>query len=152
VRNLCRGLTLPELEGLSLAQTLERAIGAHERRTGCAVDRDFSAGPWPEMAAPHPILICIYRFVQEGLMNAYRHAPGAAVRVGCDCAAGRLIVFVADEGPGFDPEQVRPVATAGLGLPGLRERVESIGGSFRIDTALGAGVHVSIDLPLEGAK
>lgn len=151
VRDLSRGLTLPELEGLGLSETLERAIGAHERRTGSTVERDVTAGPWPEIIAPHPILICVYRFVQQGLMNAFRHAPGATVRVGCHGAAGLLTVFVADDGPGFsaDPDAESQDAR-GLGLSGLRERVESIGGSFQIDTSPGQGVRLSIGLPLDG--
>lgn len=149
VRDLCRGLTLPELDGLGLSQTLERAIGAHERRTGCVVERDVTSGPWPERAAPHPILICVYRFVQEGLMNTFRHAPGAAVRVGCHGASGRLTVFVADDGPGFGGG-ADGGWSKGLGLAGLRERVESIGGSFQIETAAGKGSRLSIDLPLDG--
>lgn len=150
VRDLCRGLTLPELEGLGVAQTLDRAIGAHERRTGTMVQRDDTAGPWPEVAPPHPILICLYRFVQEGLMNAFRHAPGAGVTVGCHVEAGRLRVDIADDGPGFDPDlRSDSVSGSGMGLAGMRERVESIGGEFRIRAVPGAGVRLSISLPLE---
>ena len=150
VRDLCRGLTLPELEGLSISQTLERAIGAHERRTGTTVGRDTSLGPWPELAVSHPILICVYRFVQEGLMNAFHHAGRAPVRVGCHQRAGRLTVFVADTGLGFDGK-VRDRHGKGLGLAGLRERVESIGGSFRIDSSPGQGALLTITLALDGA-
>ncbi len=149
VRALCHGLTLPELEGLTLAQTLERSIEAHERRTGTVVERDVSAGPWPDLAVPHPILICCYRFVQEGLMNTFRHARGARVRVGCEVQAGRLVVFVSDNGPGFDARG-KGLQAGGLGLPGLRERVESIGGSFHVLSAPGRGVLLSISLSLDG--
>lgn len=149
VRDLCRGLTLPELEGLSIPQTLERAIGAHERRTGTAVERDLTAGPWPDLAPAHPILICVYRFVQEGLMNAFRHAAGASVRVGCHQQAGRLIVFVADDGPGFHG-RVWDRNARGIGLAGLRERVESIGGSFQVNAAPGKGARLTIRLALDG--
>lgn len=152
VRDLCRGLTLPELEGSTVAATLERAIGAHERRSGGSVSRDLSSGPWREVPAPHPILICIYRFVQEGLMNAFRHAPDAPVTVSCRHAGGRLQVSVTDTGPGFDPAAPRQDTDpgSGLGLAGMRERIESIGGEFRIDTAPGCGARLSVELPLEG--
>ena len=79
VRDLCQGLTLPMLEGRSIADTLNLAIGAHERRTGTTVGRDFARQGPIDRPASHPILICAYRFAQEALMNAFRHATGAAV-------------------------------------------------------------------------
>ena len=147
VRDLCRGLTLPELEGRSLAETLDLAVGAHERRTGTGVERRFAGAPELDLPAPHPILICLYRFVQEGLMNAYRHAGGKGQRVDCRIEAGRLVVSVIDDGPGFEPG--RP--GGGLGLAGLRERAESIGGEFRIDSAPGAGTRLTMALGPEPA-
>lgn len=151
VRDLCRGLTLPDLRGSTVAQVLDRAIGAQERRTGMAVIRDTAQGNWPDVPASHPILICLYRFVQEGLMNSFRHARGTEVRVGCTLDGGRLTVMVSDAGPGFDPAgQVEPnSAGTGLGLSGLRERVESIGGSFSMATAPGQGVRLLLELPVE---
>ena len=151
VRDLCRGLTLPDLRGSTVAQVLDRAIGAQERRMGISVLRDTVQGNWPDVPAAHPILICLYRFVQEGLMNSFRHAPGSDVRVGCTLDGGRLRVMVADAGPGFDPaRQVEPnSAGTGLGLSGLRERVESIGGSFSMTTAPGQGVRLLLELPVE---
>ena len=149
VRDLCRGLTLPELQGQSISEALERAIGAHERRTGVIVGRDVSGGPWPEIRPSHPILICVYRFVQEGLMNAFHHAPGASVLVGCHQQAGRVTVVVADEGPGI-AGKASDMHAKGLGLAGLRERVESIGGVFELDTAPGRGTRLTIRLVLDG--
>ncbi len=145
VRDLCRGLTLPQLEGLTLAQTLETAVTAHERRTGTTVERDYSDAGWLGQAAPHPILICAYRFVQEGLMNAFRHAPGNTVGVACRDLDDRLTMTVRDNGPGFDTTLPRD----GLGLSGLRERVESIGGDFNMETSPGCGTLLTITLPHE---
>lgn len=145
VRDLCRGLTLPVLSGLSTAETLEMAIDAHERRTGARVMRGFGDTDLPAVL-PHPILICIYRFVQEGLMNAFRHAPEAPVEVNAWWASGCLTVAVTDRGPGFDMEQT---AGIGLGLNGLRERVESIGGEFNVETHPGMGTHLSMVLHAE---
>ncbi len=144
VRALCRGLALPELEGRGLGETLEMAVGAHERRTGTAVARDF-ADSGMEARLPHPVLICLYRVVQEGLMNAWRHAPGAPVMVAATCRDGQLSVTVLDRGPGFDPA----AAGGGLGLAGLRERAESLGGEFALDTAPGAGTRLAVALPQE---
>jgi len=145
IRNICQGLSLPELRGRSLRDTLEAAIGAHERRTGTTVLRWPAPEQWPDRPAPHPALICLYRFVQEGLMNAYRHAPGAEVAVVCLTAEGQITVSVADRGPGFDPQG----RTGGLGLAGLRERIESIGGRFTVDSRKGAGTRITVHLTQE---
>lgn len=145
VRALSGGLTLPALEGRSIADTLTLAVEAHERRTGVTVERDFDAAHL-DRPAPHPVLICIYRIVQEGLMNAYRHAQGAHVRVAATLDAVGLLVRIADDGPGFDPEAG---PGCGLGLAGMRERVESIGGEFRIDSAPGKGVCLTARLTPE---
>ena len=146
VRDLCRGMTLPELEHRSLEDTLDLAIGAHERRTGNTVRRLYAMGPRLSASAPHPILICIYRFVQEALMNAYRHAPGAAVSVDCHWQNDRLAVSVADSGPGFD---VGSRVDHGLGLAGLRERVESIGGDLIMVSGPNLGTRLTCCLQME---
>lgn len=142
VRHMSKGLTLPDLAGRTVAQALDAAIGAHERRTGTTITRVQEAD-WPDCPANHPTLICVYRFVQEALMNAYRHAAGAPVTVSCHRQNGELHVCVTDMGPGFDADQ----RTDGLGLGGMRERAESIGGAFRIDTAKGLGTRLDITLP-----
>ena len=146
VRDLCSGLTLPELHGRSVADTLDLAIRAHERRTGVTVERAFGRGPELERHVAHSSLICIYRFVQEGLMNTFRHARGAGVRVDAQREEGRISIHVTDEGPGFDPGDQR---RSGLGLPGLRERVESIGGHFGITSCPQGGTRLSMTLPPE---
>lgn len=146
LRNICRGLSLPELQGRSLRDTLEAAIGAHERRTGVAVLRLPDPAQWPDRPAPHPTLICLYRFVQEGLMNAFRHAKGAPVAVSCRIERETIVVTVADRGPGFDTALVPD----GLGLAGLRERVESFGGRFTVKSVRGRGTRITARLAQEG--
>ena len=145
VRDLCGGLTLPELDRRSVAETLDMAISAHERRTGVAVERTFGHDGMLGLPAPHPFLICIYRFVQEGLMNAFRHASGAGVRVSAEFDGSKRVIRVMDDGRGLN---TTVGSEAGLGLSGLRERVESIGGTFQVDSAPGAGTRLSMILPL----
>ena len=82
-------------------------------------------------------------------MNAFHHAPGAPVLVGCHQQAGRVTVLVADEGPGI-AGKASDMHAKGLGLAGLRERVESIGGVFELDTAPDRGTRLTIRLVLDG--
>lgn len=126
IRTMCSGLVLPRIEGASLPDILQEAIRTHRMRTGTSVDLSVSA---PPEHLPPAARICIYRFVQEGLNNAYRHAGGIGQAVSQRTEGGLVIVEVADRGSGFDLNQVRPTS---LGLAGLRERVESLGGTFDI--------------------
>jgi signal transduction histidine kinase len=141
IRGICTGLVLPQIETAAVTDIVRLAVNEHERRTGTSVTLTL-AGPLREPGASEKI--SIYRFVQEGLNNAYRHGQGKHQAVSAGMKAGRLCVEVSDAGPGFDPT----ARVEGLGLAGLRERVESIGGQF--ETLTGPqGTRLVISLSVE---
>jgi signal transduction histidine kinase len=81
-----------------------------------------------------------YRIVQEALTNVRKHAPGAAATVELAWTADRLLVRVADDGPGAD-------GTPGHGLAGMRERAASVGGTLDAGPGSGGGFVVTATLP-----
>ncbi|TPK94015.1 sensor histidine kinase [Mesorhizobium sp. B2-4-12] len=140
IRGICTGLVLPQIETAATMDILRLAVNEHERRTGTSVTLTLPSH-LPEPGASEKI--SIYRFVQEGLNNAYRHGQGKDQVVRAEMKNGRLFVEVSDGGPGFDPARAE-----GLGLAGLRERVESIGGQF--ETLSGPqGTRLVISLSVE---
>lgn len=139
IRDICHGLVLPQIETAGLQDLLKLAAAAHEQHTGSTVALRTEN---PPLALASSEKISIFRFVQEALNNAFRHAGGRGQSVMASVVAGRLTVEVADTGPGFDPEKVR---TDRLGFAGLRERVESIGGVFSL-TSSPAGTRVAVTL------
>ncbi|HEV7213714.1 MAG TPA: sensor histidine kinase [Chloroflexota bacterium] len=148
VRAIAGGLRLPELQPLTLSEVAERAIQVHERRSGTPVSLTIDA--LPELA-PLAVKIALLRSLQEALSNATRHGRGVDVRAHVWVEGDRLNLAVSDEGPGFDPIGV---ATEGhLGLAGIRERAELLGGGFRIEAAPGRGTRLQMHWPLiEGSE
>ena len=148
IRHLSAGLAPPHVDNLPLWEVLGLAVRQHEQRTGSAVS--FAIGKLPPNMSPLR-KVCIYRFVQEGLNNAYRHAAGIGQTVDAVSDGRELTVEVADKGPGFSP----PTSSGnGLGLAGLRGRVESLGGTFSLETRLGSGTRLraSFQVADTGAK
>ncbi len=145
VRALASGLGLPELDGLGLDEVLRRAVHAHERRTGTKVK--LTTADLPDQAELS-VKITAYRIVQEALTNAFRHAGGAGQEVNASCAAGRIQIEVSDRGPGFDAHQSVDWEKH-LGLAGMRERVESLGGAFAVESRIGGGTRVTASLALK---
>jgi len=140
IRGICTGLVLPQIETAAATDILRMAVDEHQHRTGTSVLLTLPRH-LPELGTSEKI--SIYRFVQEGLNNAYRHGRAKDQTVRAGMKNGRLFVEVSDGGPGFDPARVD-----GLGLAGLRERVESIGGQF--ETLTGAqGTRLVISLSIE---
>jgi signal transduction histidine kinase len=145
LRAISSGLSLPQLDGLSLAETISHAARAHERRTGTKVNLDLK--DLPEQL-PLPVKITVYRLVQEALNNSFKHAGGVGQQVSGYVSEGRLFIQVSDQGPGFDVAEA--VSLEGhLGLGGMRERVESLGGSFQIESQPGKGTRISASLNLQ---
>lgn len=142
IRNISVGLALPELERLSLRETLQAAVRDHTRRTNTSVEAHLSA---VEGDAVHPVKTAAFRFVQEALNNATRHAAGTGQSVTAREEDGYLTIEVRDRGVGFDPGAPRPEGK--LGLTGMRERLESIGGGFSVHSGPDMGTCLKARLP-----
>jgi len=140
LRQISRGLVLPELRDLAIVDVVERAVAAHEARTHTTVVRTLNL---TKCDAPEAVKICAYRFVQEGLNNAYRHAAGRGQAVTATMEDDNLVLRVTNE----VAEAVTPPGTPGekMGLPGLRDRVQSLGGSFSF--VIGGG-HAVLEMRL----
>lgn len=147
LRAIASGLGLPQLNTMSLADTLQRVVYVHQRRTRTVVELDLA--DLPEQA-PLVVKNTLYRVTQEALANAARHAQGKGQRVRVRPEAYGLRLEVADAGPGYDVEQTR-AAEGHLGVWGMRERVESLGGLFEIQSTPGQGTVVSVYIPMRAA-
>jgi signal transduction histidine kinase len=107
----------------------------------------------PPAALDPGVELAAYRIVQEGLTNARRHAPGAAVDVELHFTDDALRLRIRDNGPGPPlgpagvPLPVPPAATSGHGLPGMRERAAAAGGELRTGAARGGGFLIEATLP-----
>lgn len=145
LRDIATGVVLPGLNNLSTTDTLWLAVRQHESRTGTTVKCRIDSLP----VCPTPLRVALYRIVQESLNNAYQHAGGNGQRVDVFYAHNLLQVAVSDSGPGTAaPLQVpRQGGHAGLGLNGLRRRVEAFNGSLDVISSTD-GTRVSVKIPL----
>jgi two-component system sensor histidine kinase UhpB len=143
VRGLLRRLHPETLDTLGLVEAVRELVRAWQvRQAGldCAVEIDESLG-----RLPAAVEVTAYRLVQEALTNVARHASAGRVRIALGLADdGNLAVEIADDGRGIEDV----VAPAGFGLAGMRERVESLGGSFALASAASAGTTLVAILPL----
>jgi signal transduction histidine kinase len=145
IRGICGGLSLPEIESKSLETIITGLVHAHERLTSTTVSVQLDLGTAPVSEA---LKICVFRFVQEGLSNAFRHASGIGQRIEAFIKGNTLTVALRN-GPANGGKSSRN--GTGLGLAGLRERVESLGGRFSFDAPEGREVTMAMRVYLRGA-
>jgi signal transduction histidine kinase len=143
LRAISGGLRLPEIDELSLAETARRAVRDYERKAGKTVALSVDDVP---REAPLPVKITLFRLLQESLANGFRHGGGVDQQVTLERRNGNLMVEVADRGKGFEPQAA--VAEGHLGLAGMRERVEILGGTFSVQSAPGRGTVIRATLPV----
>ncbi|MDH4564663.1 sensor histidine kinase [Pseudomonas sp. BN411] len=142
IRDISRGLAVPEISELGLEQVLRLVVQRHEQRTDTQVELDIQPLP---ADATMSLKICLYRFTQEALNNAVMHAGGQGQKLSARMVEGQLEVQVADSGNGFVPsdQASNGQGRRRLGLAGMRYRVEALGGQFDIHSAPGEGTRVS---------
>lgn len=154
IRNISRGLSLPDIEQKSLEDIVRGVADAHAARTGSAVAVHIDLqGDAASIVVPAAVKICCFRFVQEGLNNGWHHAEGRGQEVRLHLHHDALRVVVLDQGPGFSALPVDfSVDETGLGLAGLTDRVEALGGHLSVaNRADGPGAELRMDLDLKGA-
>jgi hypothetical protein len=147
MRTIAAGLRTPELERAKPAEIVRRAVADHERKAATSAIVDVRGIP---DQAPLATKIALYRILSEALSNAARHGQGAGVAVRVtDSGDGDLIAEVSDRGPGFDVRQ-RPLQ-GHLGLAGMRERAELLGGRLELESSAEGGTLIRAFLPLTEA-
>ncbi len=144
LRRLSRELRPTILDDLGLAPALEWLAQGLAQRTGLAVTVDA-----PIQRLPSAIETALYRVIQEALTNSTRHAHATKAEAEVRVEGPTIHAIVRDDGEGFDVEAaLARRGERGLGLIGMRERVEALGGEFVIESAPGKGTKVSTTIPL----
>ncbi len=140
IRNMTLLLRPSMLDDFGLVPALEWQAREVSKRTGLLVrvTAEESASELPE---EHKT--CIYRVVQEALHNCARHSQAQRVNVEVHQENSRIFLVVEDDGTGFDALRVR-----GLGLAGMAERVNHLGGTFRVHSRPGGGTRLKAEIPL----
>ncbi len=164
IRTLSYILHPPMLDEGGLPLALRWYAEGFARRSGMAVHVEVSRAFGRRRARPEAEM-ALFRVAQEALANAHRHSGGSTIwiRLGVTRAgameggaARGLVVTIRDDGRGPPPHFLRAhdgqtsVASAGVGLPGMRERLGHLGGRLSVEPARGGGTVIRADVPVAG--
>jgi signal transduction histidine kinase len=146
VRRFDRDLRPPILDDLGLLSTLRWLVDEIKGQSGIEADITVS-GSEKRLSAEAELIV--FRIVQEALRNVVKHAEASKVKVRVDFGQGKMKLSISDNGKGFDPgESLAELPRAGkLGLAGMEERVRLLGGTLKIQSKLGKGTTVEIEIP-----
>lgn len=148
VKRIARGLRPPELEEVGL----EAAVQAHLRnlREGAGMEIEEDIQPVGHLLSADAKL-ATYRIIQESLSNVLRHSGSRQAKVAVGASDGAVEVRVEDRGQGFSAERAAR-AGGGLGLTGMQERAQMIGGRVVIDSTPGQGTRVRLVVPIHAVE
>lgn len=140
VRNSVSTMRSHPLQGKSLEQGIGILAQEFQGNTGilltCFLNVDYQL--------PMEVNTAIYRIIQESLTNISKHARATRVNLEISLSRGSLLLIIQDNGKGFDIHQ----NTTGFGLQSMRDRTLALGGQFTINSAIGGGCQITVDIPL----
>jgi signal transduction histidine kinase len=140
VRRIAADLRPSILDDLGVAAALEQQLRRLRESTGIKTTLTVSEEPEIDMLTG----VTLYRIAQEALANVVRHAGATAVEVSLAMHGGKAVLTIEDNGRGM-PRSIDPKS---LGLLGIRERAELLGGSVAIDSRPGEGTMITVALPV----
>ncbi|GAA3477578.1 sensor histidine kinase [Streptomyces yanii] len=146
-RRFVRALSPPDLENGSLAGALERLCA---RTTGPDLAVQFAVSGTP-VELPTPYEVALLRTAQSALANTVQHAAARRAEITLSFMDTSVSLDVVDDGRGFSPGAPavsRDTETSGFGLPAMRARAGSLGGTLSVESAPGQGTALALTLPL----
>ena len=145
VHEFARDLRPALLDDLGLIPALHSYMKGFTKRTGIPIH--FKASPYVEKLNNGKQTV-LYRVVQEALTNVAQHAQASLVRVGIQKKQRFIHMKIKDNGKSFQVERVLSAKkTKRLGLRSIRERVEMVGGIFRVESVKGTGTTIGAQVP-----
>jgi two-component system NarL family sensor kinase len=149
VRRISHRLRPAMLDELGLPAALE--LLAREANDASATRVDLQVNG-DVVALPEEVKTALFRVSQEALANVGKHAHAQQVEVALTFASDGLVLRIGDDGHGFEVDQVQLDPHRGIGLRNMRERLASIGGSFEVRSAPGAGTVLRARVPCEAIR
>ena len=145
IRDLSHELRPAMLDHLGLVPAVEFLVANFGQRTGLQITVNSTL----KGKLPPKFALALYRVIQEALTNVRRHAHASKVRIHVGKRGNTIRCLISDNGVGFDPVASEKNARPGLGLLGIRERLNTLGGKLRIQSAEGRGTKLEITAPLQ---
>jgi signal transduction histidine kinase len=145
IRLLSHELRPTILDNIGLIPAVEFLAQRVSQRTGLRITVESQSS----QALPPRLGIALYRVIQEALTNIQRHARAKSVRIHFRIWGKKVKCSVVDDGIGFDPVLVARSGCRGLGLLGVQERLQAVGGELRIESGHRKGAKLEISVPLE---
>lgn len=145
LRRVVRALRPSVLEELGLKEALESMVSEIRSRSDlvCSVSVEGTA---TEDSSTPVIEAALYRMAQELVTNVVRHAQAMTLSVALDADASQWRLTVQDDGVGFNP---KAESISGMGIRGVRERAEILGGHVDVSSLPGAGTTITIWIPVQ---
>ncbi|MBZ0291648.1 MAG: HAMP domain-containing protein [Anaerolineae bacterium] len=146
VRRLARDLRPATLDELGLVPTIEWYVKTFTRNTELRVE--FDALISEDLRLPVHTELALYRVVQEALTNVARHSQATQTLIRLEEQRGTLGLTIRDNGRGFDVNTVMNAEERSLGLHGIQERVELIDGVLTLESTVGQGTSLRVEVPV----
>ncbi|KSU60424.1 histidine kinase [[Bacillus] enclensis] len=143
VRRIIYDLRPMALDDLGLIPTLRKYLSTIEEYNHKTSIQFVNIGL--DIRLPSKYEVALFRLVQECVQNALKHAESTHIQVKVEVKKDKITVVVKDNGKGFDIETQK---TGSFGIMGMKERVDLLEGDITIDSKLGAGTVVLIQVPL----
>jgi signal transduction histidine kinase len=148
IRRIVAALSPSVLERLGLRAAMRHLASRFRKMNAARLEMRVKLGASP---LPESVQDVVYRVAQESMLNAAKHSCAKCVKLSLHGADSSIRLSVSDDGVGFSSEAaVRKPAS--FGLAGMRQRAALLGGTLAVESAIGKGVTVRLDLPLYRAQ
>jgi two-component system sensor histidine kinase DegS len=149
IKQIVYDLRPPTLDALGLAPSLRGYAERFQQYSGIPCEVRIEGEPY---RLPSDMEIGLYRIMQEALQNVSIHAQALQAGVAITFSPEAVWLVIGDDGQGFDLDMVQRNQIGHLGIMGMKERAESLGGQLVIQSAPGRGTQIKLCVPISGAQ
>ncbi|MFY4775090.1 sensor histidine kinase [Metabacillus sp. RGM 3146] len=147
VRRIIYDLRPMALDDLGLIPTLRKYLATIEEYNGKTKIHFQSIGEGEERRLPPRFEVALFRLAQEAVTNALKHAEATEISVKVEATSENVNLVIRDNGKGFEMKELKTKKNKSFGLLGMRERVELLDGKMTIDSKIGLGTFIMIQVP-----
>jgi two-component system, NarL family, sensor histidine kinase DegS len=150
VRRIIYDLRPMALDDLGLIPTLRKYMNTIEEYNGKTKIHFHSIGEISDRRLPPRFEVALFRLAQEAVTNALKHSEATEISVKVEAAKDTIIMVIKDNGNGFDIKQLKDNKDKkSFGLIGMKERIDLLEGKMTIDSKVGLGTFIMIQVPYQ---